>query len=461
MRLPEVGVTSAWSYGGDTATTSTPRPAAPPMATPAHGALFSWRAVRPPWRARAWHSGSVDIDVDRQVHGVAVPSAASTASPSRRRGRARPPRSSRSCASSGRPSSRGCPVPASILGGQSGRTGHRAPPPDSDMSRRIGVPWPRSDPNWCRRRRRGRVVKWMTESAPTPLRAVPVMSGRAMVWSPPRTTGMPAAGHQLHRLLERHRTRCAPSILAGGHEAIVAGVHHSELDERVDAESERRTSAVVLEVARQPDRLRTEAAAGAGWCRRRTGAPTITAAAPAKLAGSSRSARARRRRWRRVRTCCRASSPASVLHGRSLPGGERGAKRAGYYFRNSRVDGDLVASHPVRGGAAAPPRRARPRRRARQTRSARAARRRRAWDRRVPPGGSRRGAASRSNRARAWRRACTPRGGDETRRDARCGGGARSGNRRVRAAPAGAVAPASARSVRPGPPRPAGAIRTR
>src|SRR5665213_4184721 len=68
-----------------------------------------------------------------------------------------------------------------------------------------------------------------------------------------------AAGHLLHRLLETVQ-RCLD--LAGGHEHV-AGIDHAEVEETVDAERERRTSAVVLEVTGQPDRLRTEAAAGA------------------------------------------------------------------------------------------------------------------------------------------------------------------------------------------------------
>src|ERR1700724_3016696 len=57
------------------------------------------------------------------------------------------------------------------------------------MSLRIGVPCPYMDPNWVSAVSAW-ASKWTTDTRPHPTcRATPVTSGRAMVWSPPRTTG--------------------------------------------------------------------------------------------------------------------------------------------------------------------------------------------------------------------------------------------------------------------------------
>ena len=102
--------------------------------------------------------------------------------------------------------------------------------------------------------------KWIIETRPWPRTfATPLASGKAIEWSPPRTTGMAPA--------RVTRSTAASSLgsdaldVAGVH-LDVAGVDDPEVDEAVGAQRQRRARAVVRQVVGHPDRLRTEPGAG-------------------------------------------------------------------------------------------------------------------------------------------------------------------------------------------------------
>ena len=103
------------------------------------------------------------------------------------------------------------------------------------MSRRIGCPWPHSDPNSmspvsaC-------ASKWIIEIRPWPRTfATPLASGKAIEWSPPRTTGIAPA----------RVTFSTAASSAGQRHLDVAGVHldvpgvdHPQVGQAVGAQGE-------------------------------------------------------------------------------------------------------------------------------------------------------------------------------------------------------------------------------
>ena len=170
----------------------------------------------------------------------------------------------------------------------------------------MGVPWPYMEPNWVSAVSAW-ASKWMTETRPQPTcLATPVTSGRAMVWSPPRTTGIdPERATLLHGLLEPLERGFD---LAREH-LDVADVDHAQLDQGVDAQGQMGPAPVVGEVVGEPDRLGPEATSGPVRGAAVEGRPEDHRAGRRVTLGFVEiGGRARRRRWRRVRTCSGSSS---------------------------------------------------------------------------------------------------------------------------------------------------------
>ncbi len=104
------------------------------------------------------------------------------------------------------------------------------------MRRRIGCPWPHSDPNsmspvsaWA--------SKWIIDTRPWPRTfATPLASGKAMEWSPPRTTGMAPGPSDL---LDG-RLQCGQRDLdVTGVHLDVTGVDDAQVDEAVGPQRQR------------------------------------------------------------------------------------------------------------------------------------------------------------------------------------------------------------------------------
>ena len=150
------------------------------------------------------------------------------------------------------------PVPASTPAGPLGRSGRHGPPRTRSAGA-SGVPCPMSDPNWVSPVSAW-ASKWITDTRPQPTaRATPVMSGSAMVWSPPRITGTAP-------LRATRSTACSSrardgSISPDGISTSPASTT-AELDERVDAERQVGAAPSCGEVVGDPDRQRAEAAPG-------------------------------------------------------------------------------------------------------------------------------------------------------------------------------------------------------